>query len=170
MNEFNAGEDALKQIKDLWVLVSEEEAVKHHTHLTNPWQPVWKWSRLIHLMGNVRGKLLSSIPLTLLAHAHTALLTTGNPALNYHSSQSSSCSSDPASLQAGLLWGLCFLRQEGWIWPGAEADSGAVRAQGTLIVTAAALRASLNCLDPTHKHPSSEGNEAEHYVMHIQET
>lgn len=40
LNESNAGEDALKQIKDLWVLVSGEEAVKHHTHLTNPWQPV----------------------------------------------------------------------------------------------------------------------------------
>lgn len=136
---------------------------------------VWKWSHLIHLMGNVRGKFLSSIPLTPLAHAHTALLTTGNPALNYHSSQSSSCSSDPAFLQAGLLWGLCFLRQEGWIWPRAEADPGAFRSSQHLSPVRAldchcsSTERIFKCLDPTHKHTSSEGNEAEHYVMHIQE-
>lgn len=38
MNESKAEEDALKQTKDLWVLASGEEAVKHHRHLINPWQ------------------------------------------------------------------------------------------------------------------------------------
>lgn len=138
---------------------------------------MWKWSHLIHLMGNVCGKFLSSIPLTLAVCAHATLLTSGNPALNYHSSQSSSCSSDPASLQAGLLWGLSFLRQEGWVWPSLTlilvqhlvSISLQSEPRAPWTVTAAAPRATLNYLDPTHKHTSSEGNEAEHYVMHIQE-
>lgn len=149
-------------------------AVKHHRHLINPCQPVWKWSHLIHLMGNVRGKFLSSIPLTLLVHAHTALLTTGNPALNYHSSQSSSCFSDHFRLDYfGLVLphagGLDLTKSWDCLWCSIISASP-VRAQGTALVCHCSSNESIfNCLDPIHKHTLSAGNEAEHYVMHIQE-
>lgn len=55
-----------------------------------------------------------------------------------------------------------------WFWCSMFSASLSTQSQGTLVCHCSSTESIFNCLDPTHKHTLRAGNEAEHYVMHIQ--